>query len=79
MLAGNHGNNTKSARKVKNVNEAQLVAFIIRQNKQVNGCRVTKFSLCEVSPANGVQDVADSHTHRIAAEALRELQLRCDQ
>ena len=35
--------------------------------------------LCEVSPANGVQDVADSRTHRIAAEMLRELQLHCHQ
>ena len=49
MLAGNHGNNTKSACEVKNVNEAQLVAFIIRQNKQVNGCRVTKLSVCAKS------------------------------
>ena len=79
MLAGNHDNNTKSACEVKNVNEAQLVAFIIRQNKQINGCRVTIFSLCEVLLANGVQDAADSRTHRIAAEALRELQLRCHQ
>ena len=72
MLAGNHGNNTKSACEVKNVNEARLVAFIILENKQVNGCRVTKLSL-----ASGVQDAADSRTHRIAAEVLRELQLRC--
>ena len=79
MLAGNHGNNTKSACEVKNVNEAQLVAFIIRENKQVNGCRVTKLRLCEVSQASGVQDAADSRTHRIAAEVLRELQLRCHQ
>ena len=33
--------------------------------------------LCEVSLASGVQYVADSRTHRIAAEVLRELQLRC--
>ena len=46
MLAGNHGNNTKS---VKNVNEAQLIAFIIRENKQVNGCRVAKLSVCAKS------------------------------
>ena len=79
MLAGNHGNNTKSACEVKNVNEAQLVVFIIRENKQVNGCRVTKLRLCEVSQASGVQDAADSRTHRMAAEVLRELQLRCHQ
>ena len=41
MLTGNHGNNTNSACEVMNVNEAQLVAFIFRENKQVNGCRVT--------------------------------------
>ena len=58
--------------------KAQLVAFIICQNKQVHGCRVTS-SLCEVLPANGVQDVAHSRTHRIAAEVLRELQLRYHQ
>ena len=49
MLAGNHGNNTKNACEVKNVNEAQLVAFIICQNKQVNGCCVTKLSICAKS------------------------------
>ena len=46
MLAGDHANNTKSACEVKNVNEAQLVAFIIREKKQVNGCRVTKLPVC---------------------------------
>ena len=49
MLARNHGNNTKSACEVKNVNEAQLVAFIIRENKQINGCRVTRLSVCAKS------------------------------
>ena len=34
MLAGNHGNNTKSGCEVKNVNEAQLVAFILRENNK---------------------------------------------
>ena len=34
---------------------------------------------CEVLRANGVQDVADSRTHRIATGVLRELQLRCHQ
>ena len=29
--------------------EAQLVAFIIHKNKQVNGCRVTKLSVCAKS------------------------------
>ena len=48
-LAGNHGNNTKSACEVKNVNEAQVVAFIIRENKQVNGCCVTKLAVCAKS------------------------------
>ena len=45
MFAGNHGTNTTSARKVKSVNEAQLVAFIICKNKQINGCRVTELSV----------------------------------
>ena len=49
MLTGNHGNNTERACKVKNVNEAQLVALIICQNKQINGCRVAKFSVCAKS------------------------------
>ena len=69
MHAGNHGNNTKSTRKVKNVWEAQLATITICENKHINGCRVT----------SGVQDVADSRTHRIAAVALRELWLRCHQ
>ena len=80
VVPRNPGNNTKSACEVKNVNEAQLVAFIIRQNKQVNGCRVTKLSICSKSRRqNGVQDVADSRTPRKAAEVLRELQQRCHQ
>ena len=45
MLAGDHGNNTKSTRKVKNANEAQLVAFIFCKDKQINGYRVTKLSV----------------------------------
>ena len=45
MLAGDYGNNTKSAGKVKNVDEAQLIAFILCKNKQINGCRVTKLSV----------------------------------
>ena len=45
MLAWDHGNNTKSACEVKNVYEAQLITFRICENKQVNGCRVTKLSL----------------------------------
>ena len=49
MLAGNHVNNTQSACEVKNVHEAQLVAFIIRENKQVNGWRVTELSVCAKS------------------------------
>ena len=40
---------TPSACEVKNVYEAQLIAFIICQNKQVNGCRVTKLSVCAKS------------------------------
>ena len=48
-LLGVMANNTKSARKVKNVNEAQLDAFIIRENKQINGCRVSKLSFCATS------------------------------
>ena len=59
MLAGNHGNNTISAWEVKNGNEAQLVAFKIRENKQVNGCRT--LCLCEVSPANGNHSAHLSH------------------
>ena len=38
--------------------------------------RVVQF-LKEVVEASGVQDDADSRTHRIAAVVLRELQLRC--
>ena len=76
MLAGNHGNNTKSACEVKNVNEAQLVAFSARTNRSM---AAVSLCLCEVSLASGVQDAAVSRTHRIAAEVLRELQLRCHQ
>ena len=43
-------------------------------NSTRSACEVKK-----VSQANGVQDVADSRTHRIAAEVLRELQLRYHQ
>ena len=49
MLAGNHRNNTNSACEVKNVDESQPVAFIFRENKRVNGCRVTKLSVCAKS------------------------------
>ena len=54
---------SKNARKVKNVNEAQLVAFILcrEQTDQLLPCHRT---LCpwEVLRANGVQDVVDSRT-----------------
>ena len=44
MLAGNYGNDTKSAR--KNDYEAQLVASIIRKHEQINGCCAIKLSVC---------------------------------
>ena len=49
LFAGNHGNDTESARKVENVYEAQLVASIIRKHEQINGCCVTKLSVCAKS------------------------------
>ena len=49
MLAGNHGNDTKSARKVDNVCDAQLVTSIICKHEQICGCRVTKLSVCAKS------------------------------
>ena len=67
MLAGNHGNNTKSARKVKNVDEAQQVAhdnLQARTNQQLL-CHRT-LCLCEVVRANEVQDVVD--TSHIASQ-----------
>ena len=80
MLAGNHGNNTKSACEVKNVNEAQLVAFIIRENKQVNGYRVTKLSVCAKSRWQVGSRMLLTLAHIASpAEVLRELQLRCHQ
>ena len=50
----------------------------IKQTNQWPPCHQT-LCLCEVLPGDGVQDVADSRTHRIAAEVLRELQLRYHQ
>ena len=41
MFVGNHGNNTKSVRKVKNVCEAQLDAIILCKHTQINGCCVS--------------------------------------
>ena len=77
MLAGNHGNDTISARKVENVCEAQLVTSIIYKHEQIYGCCVTKLSVCAKSCRQvEVQDDADSRTHRIAAAVLRDLQLR---
>ena len=76
MLAGNHGNNTKSACEVKNVNEAQLVAFIIRQNKQINGCRVTKFSVCAKSRRQMGSRMLLSLTH-IASQLMRCANCSC--
>ena len=75
MLTGKHGNNTKSAREVKNVNEAQLVAFIICQNKQINGCRVTKFSVC----AKSRRQMGSRMLLILAHIASQLRQLRCHQ
>ena len=77
MFAGNHGNNTESACEVKNV--SQLVAFIIRENKQVNGSRVTKLYVCAKSRWQVGSRMLLTLKHRIAAGMLRELQLRCHQ
>ena len=74
MLAGNHGNN-KSACEVKNVNEAQLVAFIIRQ-KQINSCRVTKFSVCAKSRRQMVSRMLLTLTH-IASQLKRCANCSC--
>ena len=49
MLTGNHGNETKRARKVENDDEDQLVASIICEHKRINGCCVTRLSVCAKS------------------------------
>ena len=58
MLAGNHGNNTKSACEVKSL------CYPREQTSQWLSCHQT-LCLCGVSLASGVQDAALSHTsHR---------------
>ena len=46
ILAGNHGNDTKNARKVENVHGAQLVSGGVCKHEQICGCCVTKLSVC---------------------------------
>ena len=73
----NHDNDTRRARKVENVPDVQLVC---QQNLQAQTNQWLLYHqtlcLCEVVQPSGVQDDADSRTHRIAAAVLRELQLR---